>query len=75
MLVAGDIEYAHQAAISRHDGGSSAGEKAIVFQKVFGTVNFYIAGAATFPSSSFANPTFTALALARRLADHLCGAA
>jgi choline dehydrogenase-like flavoprotein len=43
--------------------------------KVFGTVNFYIAGAATFPSSSFANPTFTALALARRLADHLCGAA
>ena len=34
---------------------------------VFGTSNLYVAGAAVFPSSSFANPTFTAMALACRL--------
>ena len=39
--------------------------------KVFGTQNLYVAGAAVFPSSSFANPTFTAMALARRLSKHL----
>ncbi len=39
--------------------------------KVFGTDNLYLAGAAVFPSTGFANPTFTAIALALRLADHL----
>ena len=39
--------------------------------KVHNCDNLYIAGAATFPSSSFANPTFTAMALAVRLAEHL----
>lgn len=39
--------------------------------KVHGTDNLFVAGAAVFPSSSFANPTFTAMALALRLADHL----
>ena len=39
--------------------------------RVFGTDNLYVAGAATFPSGSFANPTLTAMALAVRLADHL----
>jgi len=39
--------------------------------KVFGTHNLFVAGAAVFPSGSFANPTLTALALALRLADHL----
>ena len=34
---------------------------------VFGTSNLYVAGAAVFPCSSFANPTFTAMALACRL--------
>jgi choline dehydrogenase-like flavoprotein len=33
--------------------------------------NLYIAGPSVFPSSGIANPTFTALALALRLADHL----
>jgi choline dehydrogenase-like flavoprotein len=40
---------------------------------VFGTRNLYVAGAAVFPVSGFANPTFTAIALGLRLADHLCG--
>jgi len=33
--------------------------------------NLYIAGASVFPASGIANPTFTALALSIRLADHL----
>jgi choline dehydrogenase-like flavoprotein len=39
--------------------------------EVFNTPGLYIAGAATFPTSSFANPTLTLIALALRLADHL----
>ncbi|SFS10928.1 FAD-dependent oxidoreductase [Sphingomonas jatrophae] len=39
--------------------------------RVHGTDNLHIAGAAVYPSSSFANPTFTAMALALRLADRL----
>lgn len=39
--------------------------------KVHGCDNVHVAGAATFPTSSFANPTFTAMALALRLADRL----
>lgn len=39
--------------------------------KVFGVNNLYIAGSATFPTSSQANPTLTIVAMALRLADHL----
>jgi choline dehydrogenase-like flavoprotein len=39
--------------------------------RVHSTANLHIAGAAVFPSSSFANPTFTAMALALRLADRI----
>jgi GMC oxidoreductase len=39
--------------------------------KVFGIGNLYLVGAAVFPSTGFANPTFTAIALALRLRDHL----
>ena len=39
--------------------------------RVFGTANLYVAGAAVFRTSSYANPTFTAMALTARLADHL----
>jgi choline dehydrogenase-like flavoprotein len=39
--------------------------------RVFGTDNLYVAGAATFPTSSGANTTFTALTFATRLVDHL----
>ena len=35
--------------------------------------NVYVGGAATFPSSGSWNPTLTAVALGRRLADHLNG--
>ena len=33
--------------------------------------NLFVAGAAVFPTGGIANPAFTALALALRLADHL----
>ncbi len=39
--------------------------------RVHGVDNLYLAGSAVFPTSSQANPTLTALALALRLADHL----
>lgn len=39
--------------------------------RVFGTTNLYVAGAAVFRTSSYANPTFTAMALTARLAHHL----
>ncbi|MGE0350786.1 GMC oxidoreductase [Hydrogenophaga sp.] len=39
--------------------------------RVFGTTNLYVAGAAVFRTSSYANPTFTAMALTARLADRL----
>lgn len=39
--------------------------------KVFGTEGLYVAGAAIYPTSGFANPTFTAIAFGMRLADHL----
>ncbi|PPD15904.1 MAG: FAD-dependent oxidoreductase [Methylobacterium sp.] len=39
--------------------------------KVFGTDNLYLAGSATFPTSSQANPTLTIVASALRLAEHL----
>jgi choline dehydrogenase-like flavoprotein len=33
--------------------------------------NLYVAGSAVFPTSGQANPTFAAVALAKRLASHL----
>ena len=39
--------------------------------RVFGTGNLYVASSAVFPTSSYANPTLTIVALAIRLADHL----
>jgi choline dehydrogenase-like flavoprotein len=41
--------------------------------KVFGTDNLFVLGACTFPTNSDANVTFTGMALACRLADHLNG--
>ena len=39
--------------------------------ELFGTRGLFIAGAAAFPTSGFANPTLTIIALAVRLAQHL----
>jgi choline dehydrogenase-like flavoprotein len=39
--------------------------------RVHGTANLYVAGSSVFPTSGYANPTLTAIALAVRLADHL----
>lgn len=38
--------------------------------KVWGTNNIWVAGSAIFPSSSYANSTLTALALAHKLSEH-----
>lgn len=37
--------------------------------KVFGVENLYVGGSSVFPTGGFSNPTLTALALARRVAD------
>ena len=39
--------------------------------RVYGADNLYVAGAAVFPSTGFANPTFTAIALGLRLCEHM----
>jgi hypothetical protein len=39
--------------------------------RVHGMKNLYVAGSAVFPTSGQANPTFAAVALAKRLASHL----
>ena len=39
--------------------------------RVHGVPNLYVAGSSVFPTSGYANPTLTLLALAIRLADHL----
>ena len=39
--------------------------------RVHGTANLYIAGSSVFPTAGFGHPTFTIVALAIRLADHL----
>lgn len=41
--------------------------------RVFGVNNLFVAGASVFPTSSYANPTLTLVALAARLAEHLRG--
>jgi choline dehydrogenase-like flavoprotein len=39
--------------------------------RVHSVANLYVAGSAVFPTSGYANPTLTIVALAIRLADHL----
>jgi choline dehydrogenase-like flavoprotein len=38
---------------------------------LFGTSNVYLAGSSVFPTGACANPTFTIVAMAHRLVDHL----
>jgi len=39
--------------------------------RMHGVNNLYLAGSSVFPTSGFVNHTFTIIALALRLADHL----
>lgn len=41
--------------------------------RVHGVAGLYVAGSSVFPTSGFANPTLTIVAMALRLADHLRG--
>ena len=42
--------------------------------RVHGVENLYVAGCSVFPAVGAVNPTFTIVALALRLGDHLAGA-
>ena len=39
--------------------------------RVHGTVNLFVAGSSVFPTSGYANPTLTIVALSLRMADHI----
>jgi choline dehydrogenase-like flavoprotein len=39
--------------------------------QVHGVAGLYVSGSSVFPTSGFANPTLTIVALSLRLADHL----
>ncbi len=39
--------------------------------KLHGVENLYLVGGSVFPTCGYANPTFTLVAMALRLADHL----
>ena len=59
-----------------HMGGTRMNEnprKGVVNSqcRVHGVDNLYVAGSSVFPTSGWANPTFTIVALAIRLSDHL----
>lgn len=69
-FASGIIDAVHQMGTARMAGAASEGVVDANLQ-VFGCSDLYVAGAAVFPSTGFANPTFTALALALRLAEHL----
>jgi choline dehydrogenase-like flavoprotein len=61
---------AHQMGTTRMAGRSEEGVTDTNC-RVFGTDNLYIAGSAVFPTGPSYSPTFTILALARRLGQHL----
>jgi choline dehydrogenase-like flavoprotein len=64
----------HHAGTTRMSDGPDRG---VVDRdcRVHGVDNLYVAGASVFPTAGYANPTLTIVALAIRLADHLCAAA
>ena len=77
-VINGDPSLLDQARDSYHQcGGACMGkssEDGVVdaSSRPFGVDNMYVAGSAVFPSSSYANPTFTALALTLDVVDHIC---
>jgi choline dehydrogenase-like flavoprotein len=60
----------HPAGTTRMSKSAEAGVVDVNL-RIHGTENVYVAGAAAFPSIGAANPTFTAMALALRLAEFL----
>ena len=78
-LLAEDPAWLDQCHDAKHQIGgarmaASAAEGVVDADcRVFGTQNLFIAGAAVFPSGSFANPTLSAIALSLRLSAHLFG--
>ncbi|HEY0107592.1 MAG TPA: GMC family oxidoreductase [Rhizomicrobium sp.] len=78
LLLAGDRAYFKKADDGFHQMGgarmASSAKDGVVDKdlKVFGSENLYVAGAAVYPCSGYANPTLTAIALGQRLADKLC---
>jgi len=70
------LESGERVAGSHHMGTTRMSDDArtgVVDQncRVFGLDNFYIAGSSVFPTFGHANPTFTIVQLALRLADHI----
>lgn len=80
LLAARDVKFMESVDDANHHmGGARMGIGAhhgVVDMnlKVFGSSNLFVVGAATYPSSGFANPTLTAIALALRLSDSILNA-
>ena len=80
-----EAEFADQVAACTRVGGHHIGTARMAASpaegvcdgngEVFGTRGLFVCGAATFPTSGFANPTLTIVALALRLGAHLGAAA
>lgn len=80
LLLAGDPAYFVACRDSNHHmGGARMAQSAAqgvvdASGQVFGLPGLYVAGAAVFPSGSFANPTLVGMALGQLLAGHLLDA-
>ena len=78
-LLAGRPEFLEKLGDIYHQSGGTnmaeSDERGVVDRnlRVFGTENLYVTGAGTFPTTSNANTTFTAIAFTTRLVDHLTG--
>ena len=64
------VDCYHHAGTTRMAGHPSQGVVNASLQ-VFDVENLYVCGGSVFPTSGYANPTLTIVALAFRLADHL----
>jgi choline dehydrogenase-like flavoprotein len=78
-LAAGQAEFLNKLYDTGHQAGGcimgDTAETGVVDRdlRVFGTRNLYVVGASVFRSSGNANTTFSAMALAVRLKNHLVG--
>ncbi len=80
VLIADDEPVAFVAQMGgwHHMGGTRMAESpasGVVDRncKVFGVANLYVGGSSVFVTGGYANPTYTIVQLALRLADHLAG--